>query len=498
MLLLWENFKKARKVPCILEEEGISSVYGFDAFDEDGEWAILTNRIVSPFRRIWNDHPVLLTVSAAFLVRLFVVMFVFRDQTDPASHHAQFGWEMGWVARSIFQGHGFSSPFFPATGPTALVPPLFPYLLAAVFHFFGLYTAKAAFAILSVNSLFSALTCVPIYLGARYALGEKVATLAGWGWAIYPYSIYFSAARVWDYSLTALLFATCFYFAQRLHLEKKPIAWLGFGLLCGFTMLANPSVLPLFPIFLLIAALQRRRISGTWISHSVVAVLGVLAMLMPWTIRNYQTMHVISPVRDNFWMECWAGNNGDTFESNAVWAHPASNPVEMQRFETAGEIAYLAEDKDLAMNTIRQHPTFFFGLSVRRAISYWTGFWSFNAAYLHQEPLAIPDIFFCTGITMLMLLGSVSFWNQDRRGALPYLILIGLFPLTYYFTHASPDYRQPIEPEVIVLVAVGILSVKRMTTPAMLLEEPMEEEEENQLAMSMSGIGPSLNEEASF
>jgi 4-amino-4-deoxy-L-arabinose transferase-like glycosyltransferase len=441
-----------------------------------------------PFRKIWANHQVWLMVLAALMVRLAVVGFVFRDQTAPASNHAQFGWEMGWVARSIFLGHGFSSPFFPETGPTALVPPLFPYLLAGVFHLFGLYTAKAAFAILSINGLFSAITCVPIYLSARYALGEKVAALAGWGWAIYPYSIYFSAARVWDYALTAMLFATCFYFAQRLHMQKKPLTWFGFGLLYGFTALANPSVLPLFPIFLLIAVLHRRRISDRWMSHGFVAVLGAVAMLAPWTIRNYQAMHVIGPVRDNFWMESWAGNDGNSFESNDREAHPATNPVEMRRFETAGEIAYLTQDKDLATSFIRQHPGFFFGLSLRRAISYWTGFWSFSAAYLHQEPLEIPDIFFCTGVSMVMLLGSISFWSQDKRGALPYLILILLFPLTYYFTHTSPDYRQPIEPEVVVLVAVGILSLKRLATPVVLLEETIEEEEK-QLTISMSTVG---------
>jgi hypothetical protein len=216
----------------------------------------------------------------------------------------------------------------------------------------------------------------------------------------------------------------------------------------------------------------------------VVAVLGVVAMLMPWTIRNYKTLHVIRPVRDNFWMECWAGNDGGSFESNDAASHPASNPGEMQRFERAGEIAYLAEDKDLAMNTIRHKPALFFGLSIRRAIMYWTGFWSFSAAYLHEEPLEIADVFFCTTMTMLMLVGSLRFWNRDRRGALPYLMLIGLFPLTYYFTHASPDYRQPIEPEVIVLAAVGILSLKRMTARTALREGTMEEEEK-QLTMSM-------------
>jgi hypothetical protein len=64
-------------------------------------------------------------------------------------------------------------------------------------------------------------------------------------------------------------------------------------------------------------------------------------------------------------------------------------------------------------------------------------------------------------------------------------------------THATPDYRQPIEPEVVVLVVVGVLSLKRMMAPAALREETMEEEE-SQMAMSMSAIGQSLNEETGF
>jgi 4-amino-4-deoxy-L-arabinose transferase-like glycosyltransferase len=436
-------------------------IYGSDAFDEDGECAILNHKSVGPFRRIWNDHPVLLTVLAAFLVRLFVVLFVFHDQTNPADNHAQFGWEMGWVARSIMQGHGFSSPFFPATGSTALVPPVFPYLLAGIFHVFGLYTTKAAFAILSINSLLSALTCIPIYFSTRYALGDRVATLAAWGWVLYPYAIYFSAARVWDYALTSLLFTICFCIAQRLHDQKRPIAWLGFGVLYGVAMLANPSVLPMFPVFLLFAVIQRKRAGGRWLLHSVVAVFGALAILTPWTIHNYQTLHVVRPIRDNFWMECWAGNNGDTFESNAKWAHPASSDVEMKRFVSIGEIPYLAEKQALATNFIRQHPRFFVAVSLRRVFCYWTGFWSFAPAYLQQESLQNADIFFCTSMTVLMLFGAVSFWRKDQSGALPYLVLIALFPLTYYVTHASPDYRQPIEPEIIVLAMVGLQSLRK-------------------------------------
>ena len=109
---------------------------------------------------------------------------------------------------------------------------------------------------------------------------------------------------------------------------------------------------------------------------------------------------------------------------------------------------------------------FFAGLSLRRAFSYWTGFWSFSPAYLNKEPLEIADVFFCSSVTVLMLLGARRFWRRDSIGALYYLALIAVFPITYYATHATPDYRQPIEPEVVVLVVMGVLSLKGMMTPA--------------------------------
>src|SRR5260370_42329276 len=102
-----------------------------------------------------------------------------------------------------------------------------------MFYLVGFYSAKAAFAILSINSLFSALSCIPLYFSARYALGEKAAAMARWGWGIYPDAIYFSGARVWDYALTGLLFTTCFYFAQRLHRQKRVLVWLRVRLVHG-------------------------------------------------------------------------------------------------------------------------------------------------------------------------------------------------------------------------------------------------------------------------
>ena len=337
-------------------------------------------------------------------------------------------------------------------------------LLAGVFRTFGLYTAKSAFVILSLDSLLSALTCIPVYLSLKYAVGERPAQLAGWLWVIYPFAIYFSGAQVWDYALTSFLFATCFCFAQRLHLQVRSSVWFGFGILYGVTALSNPSVLSIFPFLLLTALWKVRRMGGRWLLYGVLSMLALITIISPRAVRNDRAMHAISPIRDGFWLEFWAGNSGDTSASNPAWAHPASNPVEMQKFEAEGETAYLAHKHAMAVSFVRRHPFFFAGASLRRAIRFWTGFWSFRRDYLHSEPLDVPSVLFCTCITLFMLRGIWHWWREDSEHVLPYILLITLFPLPYYLTHSSMDYRQPIEPEIIILVTIGIFGFRDRTS----------------------------------
>ncbi len=48
-------------------------------------------------------------------------------------------WAFGLIARSIASGHGFGSPFAD-TGLSALLPPVYSYLLAGIFKVFGIET----------------------------------------------------------------------------------------------------------------------------------------------------------------------------------------------------------------------------------------------------------------------------------------------------------------------------------------------------------------------
>jgi hypothetical protein len=41
-----------------------------------------------------------------------------------------------------------------------------------------------------------------------------------------------------------------------------------------------------------------------------------------------------------------------------------------------------------------------------------------------------------------------------------------VFPLPYYLTHSSMDYRQPIEPQIVILVTIGLFGIRDWTASA--------------------------------
>src|SRR5580704_9308562 len=113
--------------------------------------------------------PYVAMVLAALAVRLAVIPFLYHDWTDPfVLEH----WAFGRIARSIASGHGYGSPFAD-TGVSALLPPVYSYLLAGIFKIFGIETTASVFGALWLNSFFSAFTCIPVYLIAKEGFGSR-------------------------------------------------------------------------------------------------------------------------------------------------------------------------------------------------------------------------------------------------------------------------------------------------------------------------------------
>src|ERR1700675_4104727 len=118
---------------------------------------------------------VLWMVLLSFLLQVAAIGIARQYRTPRWEENFGFGFERGRVGRSIALGQGFSNPYGGNTGPSAWEPPLYPYLIAGVFRVFGIYTYASAWILLAINSLFSALTTIPVFLIARRTFGERVA-----------------------------------------------------------------------------------------------------------------------------------------------------------------------------------------------------------------------------------------------------------------------------------------------------------------------------------
>jgi 4-amino-4-deoxy-L-arabinose transferase-like glycosyltransferase len=408
-----------------------------------------------------------LIVALALAVRLAVVPFLFHDWTDPfVLDH----WAFGLVARSLASGHGFAN-VFANTGPTAVLPPVYAYLLAGIFKIFGIETTTSIIAALSLNSLFSALTCVPVFLLAREGFGDRVAKWAGWGWAFSPYGVYYGADWAWSTCLVTLELAWLFYFAWRLEKTCRRGDWLLYGALCGVAALTEPVTLAVLPVLGVWTLYRRYQLGRPWKLQIFAAAVAGIAVLCPWILRNYEVFHHFIPVRSGYGLEIYIGNNGYSTRWVNSSLHPNHNDAELTEYEQDGEVAYMEHKRRQAMDYIRAHPAWYAWMTGRRIVYMWTGYWSLSREYLKDEPLDPPNIFVDTTLTILALLGLWRVFREERlqqAGSQPdaqsahsplgmrFAIVLFFFPLAYYFSHPETYYFRPVDPLVVVLGAVAI------------------------------------------
>jgi 4-amino-4-deoxy-L-arabinose transferase-like glycosyltransferase len=392
-------------------------------------------------------------VAVALFIRLVVAYSLIGDQFSPERDNFSFGWETGRIARSVALGEGFSSPLHAHTGPTAWMTPLYVYLVAAVFKVFGVYTLKSAVVMLTLNSLFSALTCLTVFFIAQKSFGREIGLRAGWMWAMFPYAIDFSSSRVWADCLNTLLFSLLFLIALHMEEVKSLRAWLGFGLLAGSATLACPPVLLVALLMIARVCHRIRRHGRPWGLPAGLAILMMILVLSPWFVRNYRTFNRFIPFRSNFWLEMRVGNTGDLSDIVPDWAHPATSRAEMEEYRRLGELNYMASKRRQTLDFIKTYPVVFVFLTVRRFFCVWTGFWSIHLFYV--EPLSTLHTILTTILTIIMLAGLLKAWRSDRAIAMPYLLTFLSFPLVYYITHPHAEYRHPIDTIIVVLVVYG-------------------------------------------
>ncbi len=393
----------------------------------------------------------------SFLLQLAAIAIFHQYRTRTGDDHFEFGWEMGRVARSIALGHGFSSPYEGNTGPTAWEPPLYPYLMARVFRIFGVYTQASAWALLSINSLFGTLTCIPIFFIAHRTLGERVAVWSAYTWALCPYIWYWSVHWIWDTTFTPLILACIFLLALELQNWRGLRGWIVFGALFGIGALANPTMLAFLPFCGLWIWRQRYRRGIPSLAGIALASVVFFLVLTPWVVRNYEVFGRFVFLRDDFGLQIRLGNGPSADGMLMAYLQPNLNKIELEKFQQMGEIEYAARCKGIAFDWIRTHPTRFAVISLKRFFYFWNG--------VPRPTNSVAPIDFRTSAflatSVLALWGLGRALRQKRPAAWLFAGLVLTYPTVYYFVFPHARYRHPIEPELVILIVFLLSEIKR-------------------------------------
>lgn len=398
-------------------------------------------------------------VGIALLLRIGWILVGHTYKFKSTDDNFGFGWEMGRIGSSLACGHGFSNPFGPSTGLTAWEPPLYPYLIAGVFWVFGLYSKASAFVLLTLNSLFSALTCIPIFLIARRIFSEKVAVGSAWAWALLPNVMFWSTRAIWETSLAALLLTTIFWLALTLEDRDGWIPWLQFGLLWGITALSSTSLLTFLPAAGLWAWYRRARRGKRSLAGVALASVVFLACITPWLVRNYQTFGKFIFVRDNFGAELRMGNGPGADGTWMEYLHPTQNVYAMRQYQSMGELAFVALRRRQAVDYIEADYARFAGLSVKRFIYFWAGAPKTTQPWWMSE--AKNSLFLASSI--LLFWGLARALRLCKPGAWLLFWVVLLYPAIYYVVFPAPRYRVPIEPEMTILAVFLLTEVGKKT-----------------------------------
>ena len=83
--------------------------------------------------------------------------------------------------------------------------------------------------------------------------------------------------------------------------------------------------------------------------------------------------HRLVPLRSNFPLELYIGNNNNYATRQFVWPPRITKERELLRYFRIGETAFMDEEKRKAMEFIRAHPRIFLELTVKRFVAFWTG-----------------------------------------------------------------------------------------------------------------------------
>ncbi len=380
-------------------------------------------------KRLHPYLPALGIFCLALLVRIVYNLTVARNYI--AGYDSQ-AYEK--IAVHMLQEHCFCLDPHLSTAGRA---PVWPGVIAIIYALSG---ARNFFVRLFLCFIGSG-TCVLVYLLAKAIFSKRIALVAGIIAALYPGLFIYDGWLYSEslYTFLLLAFSYTLYLVQRTSKRQWMIAS---GVLLGLLSLTRPNGLIILVLVFLWAIIVARAKIISWrtaFESMVLIALLALAIVSPWTARNYVVSHhQFIPVATGDGIVLLGAYNdlvlSEKTPFKGLWTRPSLTSPQLVRAygscvatcEVQRDTAYKPPEADLPMN---QFPDRTSSRIVAGMVEY----------------MSIP-------VFILATFGLLLTWRKWRHLMFIYLILLLTIGQCLYF-YGSSRFRAPIEPMLVLLGA---------------------------------------------
>lgn len=234
-------------------------------------------------------------------------------------------------------------------------PPGYPFLLAGLMRIFG----SSGQFIVPFNLFLFVLSLWALFELGRKFEQEAAARLGIFLLALWPG--YFSAAGLFNKELVliALLPLILLLHAHGARRGIAPLPTALAGLLLGGCALVQPSLM-LFPAVLLGCDILQRVNPARCTIRLIILVTAAVLVVLPWSLRNYETFQKVVPISTNGGDVLYRANN-----ELATGGYTQKGKVDLSGLS---ELEMDRMGKQLALTWIRDHPGDFLRLAVEKQI----------------------------------------------------------------------------------------------------------------------------------
>jgi hypothetical protein len=293
----------------------------------------------------------------------------------PVEMSSDAAWYLG-RASGIARGEGYTEGGY----PTAYWPVGYPGFLSVLFYLFdrGLLAGQAANLLMAAGTFF-----LQLELTRRIFHSEAAARLGVLLLAIYPNNIAYTS-----FILTEIYFTFLLLLGVYLYITQR--GWIGVffsGLVFGLATLTKPQII-FFPLILVafqLISLHGRTNAREIIVKGLAIYLVILAVLIPWAIRNTQVFGQLVLISTNGGATLLTGNNpsadGGFIENDSL--------VAQRNFSVRDQVESDRRARQLALEWIRDNPGRFMQLIPLKIWHLWAkngeAEWAYQMGYPHYQ-----------------------------------------------------------------------------------------------------------------